>query len=202
MSRSKRCAVAIAQRLPEGLVVQSSGRRLELAEFVLRPIELALRFAGALSMLMAAFIILNTVRMNFGERRRDMGVVRMLGATSRQMAGLQLLEGVCLGLGGSLLGIPLGIWLGQGLGQLMGLVLDTGIVRPQIDPSAIAVALVLGPLVACIAALVACPAIEKHFSHRGCRGFRVATSGTFSAVGRRNKPRGVVCGDPRAVADC
>ncbi len=118
---------------------------------------------AALSMAMAAFIILNTLRMNFAERRHDMGVVRMLGATSRQIAGLHLLEGLCLGLCGSLLGIPLGIWLGRGLGQVMGLVLDTEIVTPQIAPSAIAIALALGPVVACIAALA--PALQaRHVS--------------------------------------
>src|SRR5262245_9249513 len=56
---------AVAARLPEGMAVQAPVDQMELADSILRSTELALRFAGALTMAMAAFIILNTLRMNF-----------------------------------------------------------------------------------------------------------------------------------------
>ena len=103
---------AMAARLPHELIVQAPLAQLELAGGILRSTELALQFAGALSMAMAVFIVLNTMRMNFGERRRDMAVLRVLGVTSRQLVRLQLAEGLALGLFGAILGIPLGLALG------------------------------------------------------------------------------------------
>ncbi len=150
---------AIAARLPKSFVAQAPVEQMELADSLLRSSELALRFAGALTMAMAAFIILNTLRMNFGERRRDMAILRVLGVTSGQLVGLQLLEGFCLGLIGSVLGIPLGLGLGQTLGAVMRQVVAADIPAPQIPDWTIPAALVAGPLVACIAALL--PALQS-----------------------------------------
>jgi putative ABC transport system permease protein len=82
----ERVQAAIGARLPENFVVQAPVDQMELAGTILRSTELALQFAGALSMAMAGFIVLNTLRMNFGERRRDMAVLRVLGVTARQLA--------------------------------------------------------------------------------------------------------------------
>lgn len=155
-----RVQAAIAAQLPETLIVQAPARRMELADSMLLSIEMALQFAGALSVAMATFIILNTLRMNFGERRRDMAVVRVLGATSRQIAGLHLLEGFCLGLAGSALGVPLGMWLGHGLGRVLAIAMGSAAAPPgELPLLALATAVVLGPLVACVAALI--PAIQS-----------------------------------------
>lgn len=150
---------AIAARLPKSFVVQAPVEQMELADSLLRSTELALRFAGALSMAMAVFIILNTLRMNFGERRRDMAILRVLGVTSRQLVGLLLTEGICLGVIGSLLGIPLGLALGRGLGMVMQGLVSADIPAPEIPYWTLPTALVVGPLVACIAALL--PALQS-----------------------------------------
>ncbi len=151
---------AVAARLPEGFVVQAPVNQMQLADDVLRTTELALRFAGALSMAMAAFVVLNTLRMNFGERRRDMAVLRVLGVTSRQMVGLHLVEGLTLGLIGSAVGIPLGFALGRGLGVLMqSMLADADVPAPPVPYWTLPAALIVGPLVASIAALL--PALQS-----------------------------------------
>ncbi len=150
---------AIGARLPEDLVVQAPVAQMELAGGVLRSTELALRFAGALSMAMAALIVLNTLRMNFGERRRDMAVLRVLGVTSRQLAGLQLAEGLLFGLVGAVLGIPAGLALGRGLAWVMHQLAGADVPSPQTPYWTLAAALVVGPLVAGLAALV--PALQS-----------------------------------------
>ena len=132
---------------------------MQLADDVLRTTELALRFAGALSMAMAAFVVLNTLRMNFGERRRDMAVLRVLGVTSGQLVGLHLAEGLALGLVGSVLGIPLGFLLGRGLSVLMQSLLAADVPAPPFPYWTLPAALVIGPLVASIAALL--PALQS-----------------------------------------
>ncbi|HEY1598737.1 MAG TPA: FtsX-like permease family protein [Pirellulales bacterium] len=145
---------AIAARLPENLLVQVPVGKMEQVDSTLKSTELALRFAGTLSLAMAVFIILNTLRMNFSERRRDVAVLRVLGATTRQIVGCHLTEGLSMGLVGSALGIPLGLLLGRGLSLGMQKLVDAHLPPPTAPWSAIAIALALGPLVAAVAALV------------------------------------------------
>jgi putative ABC transport system permease protein len=149
----------IAARLPDTLVVQTPMSPTETIDATLQSTELALRLAGALSMAMAAFIILNTLRLNFSERRRDVAVIRVLGATPRQVVGLHLIEGIGLGLFGAGLGLPLGIWLGSVLRQTMGQILEVDIPTPELPYSVVLVALALGPAVAALASLV--PALQS-----------------------------------------
>ncbi len=150
---------AVADRLPDDFVVQAPLAQLELAGGILRSTELALRFAGALSMAMAALIVVNTLRMNFGERRRDMAVLRVLGVTARQLERLLLLEGLLFGLVGAMLGIPLGLVLGRGLAAIMHQLAGAGVPEPQTPYWALLAALIAGPLVAGVAALV--PAVQS-----------------------------------------
>jgi putative ABC transport system permease protein len=150
---------AVAGRLPTDLVVQVPLAPLEVIDTTLRSTELALRLSGAMSMAMAAFIILNTLRLNFSERRRDMAVIRVLGATRGQLTALHLCEGLGLGILGAALGAPLGIWLGRALEQTMGQLLQVDIPTPELPYGVLAFALALGPLVAALAALV--PAMQS-----------------------------------------
>lgn len=149
----------IAGRLPDSLAVQVPLAPTEMIDTTLRSTELAMRLAGALSMAMAAFIILNTLRLNFSERRRDMAVLRVLGTTRRQMFAMHVTEGLGLGLGGALLGAPLGIWLGAMLRQAMGGLLEVEIPTPEMPLSVLMLALALGPAVAALSALI--PAIQS-----------------------------------------
>jgi putative ABC transport system permease protein len=155
-SAERRDAVleAIAARLPEVLVVQTPMSPTETIDATLQSTELALRLAGALSMAMAAFIILNTLRLNFSERRRDVAVIRVLGATPRQVVGLHLVEGIGLGAIGAAAGVPLGIWLATALRNTMGQILEVDIPAPELPLAVVLVAVALGPAVAALASLV------------------------------------------------
>ena len=121
---------SIAARLPDDLLVQVPVGKMEQVDSTLKSTELALRFAGTLSLAMAVFIILNTLRMNFSERRRDVAVLRVLGATTRQIVVLHLSEGLAMGLVGAVLGIPLGLLLGRGLALGMQRLLDAHVPPP------------------------------------------------------------------------
>ncbi len=150
---------AVQARLPEGMALQSPSGQIQLADTVLRSTELALRFSGALSLAMAAFIILNTLRMNFGERRRDMALLRVLGATRGQLVALHVAEGACMGMVGSLLGVVLGIFVGRGLSEVMQRLMGAEIEAPTLSYLALAICLVLGPALAALAAVV--PALQS-----------------------------------------
>jgi len=149
---------ALAEHLPAELFVQTPAAATEMIDTTFRSTQLALRLAGAFSIAMAAFIILNTLRLNFSERRRDFAVVRVLGATSEQLFSVHLVEGLLLGVLGAVVGIPLGILMGWGLEQVMAALLGVTARAPEVSLATIAGVLVLGPLLAGVVAIV--PAIQ------------------------------------------
>ncbi|WP_225845281.1 ABC transporter permease [Streptomyces sp. HPF1205] len=78
-----------------------------------------LGFAG-ISVLVGVFLIVNTFSMLVAQRTREIGLMRALGSSRRQINRSVLFEAVLLGVTGSLLGIGGGIGLAIGLMKLMG----------------------------------------------------------------------------------
>lgn len=70
---------------------------------------------GVLALAMAGFIIFNTFRTLVAERRRDIGVLRSLGASRRTIVGLILAESLLQGVIGTALGMVAGYLLVAGL---------------------------------------------------------------------------------------
>ena len=64
---------------------------------------------SALLILVAALGVVNTVLLNIRERRRDLGVLKSIGMTPRQVVGMTLASMTLLGVAGGLLGIPIGV---------------------------------------------------------------------------------------------
>lgn len=77
--------------------------------------QVGLSIFGMLALFMGGFIIFNTFRTVVTERRRDIGMLRALGATRRTILGMILAEGLIQGLLGSGLGLLLGYWLAVGV---------------------------------------------------------------------------------------
>jgi putative ABC transport system permease protein len=63
---------------------------------------------GLLALLMGGFIIFNTFRTVVAERRRDIGMLRTLGANRRTILGIILAEGLLQGILGTALGLLVG----------------------------------------------------------------------------------------------
>src|SRR6266536_3500607 len=55
---------------------------------------------AAIALFVGAFLIFNTLSMTVTERFREVGLLRAAGATRRQIAGLVLLQALCLGIAG------------------------------------------------------------------------------------------------------
>lgn len=70
--------------------------------------------------LIGALGVLNTLTLNVIERRREIGVMRVIGARDRQVASVFVTEGVVLGLLGWLLGVALGYLVGWGFVGALG----------------------------------------------------------------------------------
>ncbi|GAB4577831.1 MAG: FtsX-like permease family protein [Anaerolineales bacterium] len=69
-------------------------------------------FLGALGLLMGGFIIFNTFRTIIVERRRDIGMLRAVGASRGTITRLILVEGLIQGVIGTLAGLVLGYGFG------------------------------------------------------------------------------------------
>lgn len=70
--------------------------------------EVAFTLFGGLALAMGGFIILNTFRTGVAERRRDIGLLRAVGATRQHVVRMVLIESLLLGVVGTLVGILAG----------------------------------------------------------------------------------------------
>jgi len=120
--------------------------------------QAALGLFGALAFFMGGFIIFNTFRTVVAERRRDIGLLRALGATRRTVLSIILAEGMLQGLIGSGFGLLLGYLLAFGalrvgqapLSQFINLTLG----NPVVSPSLVLISIFLGVGVTVLAGLL------------------------------------------------
>jgi putative ABC transport system permease protein len=80
---------------------------------------------GILTIFMGAFLIFNTFRTVVVERRRDIGMLRAVGATRGTITRLILVESALQGIVGTVIGLVLGYLLGLGLIYGLQSLLDT-----------------------------------------------------------------------------
>jgi putative ABC transport system permease protein len=99
-----------AHRLP-GTVVTSG----EMADYVLNLVRGVFSLANGAqlaALLIAALVVLNTMLTVTFERRRELGVQRMLGMTERQLSGSVVLEAAAMAAVGAAIAVLLGLMLG------------------------------------------------------------------------------------------
>ena len=117
---------------------------------------------GVLALLMGGFIIFNTFRTIVAERRRDIGMLRALGANRATIFGVILSEGLIQGLVGTALGLALGYLFGAGLislvGPLMMQFVHTRLGSPVVSPLLLFGSVIMGVGVTLLAGLL--PAIS------------------------------------------
>jgi putative ABC transport system permease protein len=144
-------ASAISPRLPAGLTIQSPGTRGQLSQATLLSMEQVLDCLSFVALVAAGFVTLNTFLLNLGERRRQLAVLRVLGAARSQLLRLLLGEAFLLGLAGTAVGLGAGLALAlvlrRGVEQLMGMPLP-GL---SLTSEPFLLALVLGPGTALVA---------------------------------------------------
>ncbi|MFJ6855368.1 ABC transporter permease [Streptomyces sp. NPDC091271] len=80
-----------------------------------------LGFAG-IAFLVGIFLIVNTFSMLVAQRTREIGLMRAIGSSRKQVNRSVLVEAVLLGIVGSVLGVAAGIGLAVGLMKVMGAV--------------------------------------------------------------------------------
>jgi putative ABC transport system permease protein len=148
--------VRIQEVLPEGFEAVSAAT---VAEETTDEIEEGLGFfrTGLLvfafvSLFVGAFIIFNTFNIIVSQRTRELGLLRALGASRRQVLASVLAEAVVIGLFASVIGIGLGLLLATGLRALLEAIgTDLPGVGAVILPRTLLVGVGIGVLVTVIA---------------------------------------------------
>jgi putative ABC transport system permease protein len=124
-------------------------------------IELGFTLGGLCALVVGLFLVYNTLSVSVAERRHDIGILRSVGATRAQVAGLFTGEAFVLGLVGSALGVPLGWALAyvaigpfqRTLTEIAGTPIELSRL-PPLGRETLVLALVAGTVVALLAALV------------------------------------------------
>jgi putative ABC transport system permease protein len=116
---------ALREALPEGVLLRTPAARSTMAAETSLSTEQALGMARAFSVLVAVFVITNTFLISVTQRRRQFGIMRAIGATRRQIAGLVYRQALALGIGGTLLGAVTGVFAARYLNDMMSTLYGT-----------------------------------------------------------------------------
>lgn len=111
---------------------------------ILTMIKYALGGIGAISLVVGGIGIANVMMLTVKERIREIGVMKALGATMRDIRVQYILEAGVLGVVSSLIGISLGVLVSLTIGSLAGL-------PSAITPQSILIGLLFGALTTVIA---------------------------------------------------
>jgi putative ABC transport system permease protein len=120
--------------------------------------QIAMNMFGVLALFMGGFIIFNTFRTVVAERRRDIGMLRAIGARRRTITTIILIEGLLQGVIGSGIGLVLGYLLGAGVVTLaepaMNTFLNIDMGAPVVPPSLVLTSVLLGVGVTILSGLI------------------------------------------------
>ncbi len=116
-------------------------------------IKYAMLGFAAIAVLVGVFLIVNTFSMLVAQRTREIGLLRAIGASRRQVNRSVLIEAVLLGTVGSVLGVGAGVGLAVGLMKAMGAAgMNLSTSELTIKATTPVIGLMLGVLVTVLAA--------------------------------------------------
>jgi len=98
----------IENSLPDSLVIRQKEEAVRNQEALIASFRQNLHFISLMAILVGMFLLYNTVFISIVKRRTEIGILRSLGAGKGTVLSLFALQGLLLGLAGSLLGIALG----------------------------------------------------------------------------------------------
>jgi putative ABC transport system permease protein len=146
--------------LGSGFQVESPSARGQQFESISRIYALTATITSAFALFIGMFIIYNTFQIAVTQRRAEIGILRALGATRRQVRTIFLGESVVAGLVGSTVGLLLGIviarlmtgYIGALLGEVFGIAQKAGEISS--NPALLIFAVLLGVFTSVVAAFI------------------------------------------------
>ena len=124
-----------------------------MVEFMTIMLEVIFSIIGSIILGVAGFLIFNAFAMSVTQRNQQIGMMRALGATRKQIRKMLIAESILLG--------GVGVMLGMGLGPILGNVLllvmnyyGAGVGSGSISPTAMIIGAALGMLISVISVLI------------------------------------------------
>jgi putative ABC transport system permease protein len=154
------CERELAALLGPGFDIRPPSGRGQQFEAMLAAYSTMVNISSAFALFIGMFIIYNAFQMAVTQRRSEIGILRALGATSRQIRTLFLGESAVIGLAGSIVGLGVGIVIARAIASsLGGLIADFFRVAQQVedvatDPSVLALAVGVGIATSLVAAAI------------------------------------------------
>lgn len=150
---------ALQVRLGSSVTVQRPSFRNATVEKMLQSFQVNLTALSMIALFVGMFLIYNTLSSAVVERRKDIGILRALGASRAAIAGIFLAEGLIVGLGGTVLGLALGLVLARLTLRivshtLVSLYLIVAIQGLMIAPGTLISALILGLLASLVSVAI------------------------------------------------
>lgn len=169
-ARREAVRAALARALPPDAVAEAPRARTRQVEDMVSAFELNLAALSFIALFVSMFLIFNAVALSVLRRRREIGILRGLGATRGEVLGLFLAEGMVLGSAGSALGLALGTLLARGaLGAVGRTLADLYQVQTsggvRLDPATYGAGFALGLAAAFLSSLA--PALEASWTPPG-----------------------------------
>jgi putative ABC transport system permease protein len=167
---------AVRQALPPGLRLAEPGGRTARLTTMLAALRSNLGALSYLALFVSLFLIYNALLLAVLRRRPQLGVVRCLGATRREVWGAWLVEAALIGVLGTALGIGLGLLTGRfaltgfarTASDLYGYVQASTLdLAPGTFLKAAGVGLMASVLAAIVPALEAARTVPAHTAYRG-----------------------------------
>jgi putative ABC transport system permease protein len=149
---------ALRAVLGPGFDIQPPASRGQSFQSMLRIYYFIVNFSSAFALVVGMFIIYSSFSIAVTQRRKEIGILRALGATRRQIAILFLGESAVGGLIGSTLGVVLGYFAAAVIAQSIGGILQGvyGVVQEGLNitpsPALIALTIAIGVITSMIAA--------------------------------------------------
>jgi putative ABC transport system permease protein len=146
--------------LGPGFQVEEPAARAQQFDSISRVYTLSANVTSVFALFIGMFIIYNTFQIAVTQRRTEIGILRALGATRRQIRTLFLGESVVAGLFGSVVGLLAGIAIARGMtgyvGSLLGEIYGIAQKADEIstNPGLMTVAVLLGVITSVMAAVI------------------------------------------------
>ena len=113
--------------LGEDVMVLSSEVITDMVGSVMTMMEAILGGIAAISLVVAGIAVINTMTISVMERTREIGVMKALGAKSRDVLTMFLTESLLTGLMGGVIGAVFGVFLGQIASTLLAFTMDVAL---------------------------------------------------------------------------
>jgi putative ABC transport system permease protein len=124
---------AIAAALPDGYMVDTPAGRTRQVETMISKFQNGFNFISYLAIFVGMYLIYNAVSISVVHRRKEIGILRALGCSRKEIVVLFLGETLVISIIASSLGVGFGLLLADSLVESFGKVISETYIRTSVD---------------------------------------------------------------------